>query len=94
MERVKWPQHLNLEAGLLFSLSIYRIHGRLALSHAPAADFPFTGSVILVAASLQEKHLAVALDEKGHDDQESSALLDPEVPQRTVTHRHACCPAE
>jgi hypothetical protein len=86
MKRVERPHDLDLEACLLFGLSIYRAQGRLALPHSSAANLPFTGSVIFVAASLQEEHVTVALDEKGHDDQESSAPLGLVIRQRTVAH--------
>src|SRR2546428_11474338 len=87
MERVERPYDLDLETGLLFDLSIYRVEGRLALPHAPATNLPFTGSVILGATSLQEEHVTVALYEEGHDNQESPALVGLLVRQRTVTHR-------
>ena len=87
MKCVERPHDLDLEAGLFFGLSIYRTQSRLALPHSSATDLPFTRSVIFVAASLQEEHVTVALDEKGHDDQESSALIGPVIRQRSHSRR-------
>jgi hypothetical protein len=88
VECVERPYDLDLEASLLFGFSIYRVDSRLPLPHAAAAEVPFTGSVILVVASFQEKHVATALNEEGHDDQEPSAVLGPGFASaRSLIHR-------